>query len=96
MLMKLHSLKRLKVEGNSKQRGLVMLFRKKGKIRKREEDRLISHIDMLKDKLFIQRELVNRSVDPSDEVLLNFKMTEAKYLFLLKEARAQNTNMRKS
>ncbi|OIJ16231.1 hypothetical protein BKP35_04455 [Anaerobacillus arseniciselenatis] len=73
-----------------------MLFRKKGKIRKAEDDRLIAHIDELKAKLMNQKQLVQNSVDPPEDVIYNMKLTEAKYLFLLKEARNRKTSMGKS
>lgn len=73
-----------------------MLFKKKGKIRKLENERLVSHIEILKRKWMDQSDLVRKSVDPSEEVMLNVKLTEAKYLFLLKEARKRNTSMGKS
>lgn len=73
-----------------------MLFKKKGKIRKLENERLVTQIESLKSKWVSQNELVRKSVDPSEEVMLNVKLTEAKYLFLLKEARKRNTSMGKS
>lgn len=73
-----------------------MLFKKKGKIRKVEDERLVSHIEILKATLINQTELVQKSVDPSEDVLYKLKLTESKYLFLLKEARCRNTSMGKS
>lgn len=73
-----------------------MLFKKKGKIRREEDRRLVAHIEKLKEKLMNQNELVNKSLDPSLEVMFNLKLTEAKYLFLLKEARIRKTSMEKS
>ena len=61
-----------------------MLFRKKGKIRKMENIRLIEQIEYQKYLLGNQKELVEKSVEPSEDVLLKLKLTEAKYLFLLK------------
>ncbi|MCT8136345.1 YaaL family protein [Anaerobacillus sp. CMMVII] len=73
-----------------------MLFKKKGKLRKAENKRLIEQIEIQKHLLMNQKELVGRSVDPSEDVLLKLKVTEAKYLFMLKEARVRKTNMEKS
>lgn len=70
-----------------------MLFKKKGLIRKKENQRLIEHIEQQKHLLMNQKELVERSLDPSEEVVLNLKVTEAKFLFMLKEARIRKTNM---
>jgi hypothetical protein len=70
-----------------------MLFKKKGKIRKAENDRLVQEIELQKRLLINQKELVEKSVDPSEAVILKLKVTEAKYLFMLKEARVRKTNM---
>lgn len=73
-----------------------MLFKKKGKIREDEDRRLVRHIEALKETLTNQSQLIKSSVDPSEEFILRLKITEAKYFFLLKEARMRNTSMGKS
>jgi hypothetical protein len=73
-----------------------MLFKKKGNIRKAENKRLVEQIEFQKQLLMNQKELVEKSVDPSEEVILKLKVTEAKYLFMLKEARVRKTNMENS
>lgn len=73
-----------------------MLFKKKGKIRKEENKRLVHQIELQKQLLMTQKQLVEKSLDPSEEVLLSLKVTEAKYLFMLREARVRKTNMEKS
>ncbi|BAB03756.1 YaaL family protein [Halalkalibacterium halodurans] len=71
-----------------------MFFRKKGKIRKIEDERLLAFIEKQKKQLEMQQQMVENSVDPSEEVLYRLKLTKAKYLFLLKEARVRNTSKR--
>ncbi len=73
-----------------------MLFKKKGKIRKMEDKRLVEQLEIQKQLFINQKSLVAKSVDPSEAVLFKLKLTEAKYLFLLKEARVRKTNMEKS
>lgn len=73
-----------------------MLFKRKGKIRKDEDLRLVRHIEEIKEKLTNQTELIKNSVDPSEEVILKLKITEAKYFFLLKEARMRVVSVGKS
>ncbi|OLO25201.1 hypothetical protein BTR23_25310 [Alkalihalophilus pseudofirmus] len=68
-----------------------MFFKKKGRIRKEENERLLSLIDDMKQKLTKQQLLINNSVDPSPMVLSDVKVTEAKYMFLLREARIRQT-----
>ncbi|WP_096438097.1 YaaL family protein [Alteribacter populi] len=64
-----------------------MFFRKKGKIRRQEDERLLNKIDMLKMDLDQQKSMISRSDDYQDNLLYRSKITEVKYLFLLKEIR---------
>lgn len=73
-----------------------MFFKKKRKIRKVEDQRLVEHIEVQKEKLMNLTRLVKNSVEPSEEVIFNLNMTEAKFHFLLKEARMRNENIGKS
>ncbi|WP_216831794.1 YaaL family protein [Alkalihalobacterium elongatum] len=68
-----------------------MLFKKKQRIRKVENERLLSLIDEMKQQLTNQQLLVKKSLDPSPMVLNELKITEAKYFFLLREARVRQT-----
>lgn len=73
-----------------------MLFKKKGKIREVEDQRLVRHIEALKENLVIRTQLLKSSIDPSEEVIFKLKLIEAKYIFLLKEARMRNVSVGKS
>lgn len=73
-----------------------MLFKKKGKIREVEDQRLVRHIEALKENLMIRTQLLKSSIDPSEEVIFKLKLIEAKYIFLLKEARMRNVSVGKS
>ncbi|MDE5416317.1 YaaL family protein [Alkalihalobacterium chitinilyticum] len=68
-----------------------MFFKKKHRIRKEENERLLILIDEMKQKLTNQQLLVKKSLDPSPMVLNELKVTEAKYMFLLREARIRQT-----
>ncbi len=65
-------------------------FRKKGKIRKEFDEKLVNRLHDYKDIYLSQVELVERSVDPPDDLLIHVKLYQAKYFFLLKEAKARN------
>ncbi|MFC5711673.1 YaaL family protein [Thalassorhabdus alkalitolerans] len=68
-----------------------MLFKKK-RIRQKERERLVRLIGEMKHQLERQQAFVSKSVEPSREVLADVKLTEAKYLFLLKEARQKKVS----
>ncbi|MEH7452481.1 YaaL family protein [Gottfriedia acidiceleris] len=65
-------------------------FRKKGKIRKEFDEKLVDRLNDYKDIYLSQVELMERSVDPPDDLLIHVKLYQAKYFFLLKEAKARN------
>ncbi|TSB44647.1 YaaL family protein [Alkalicoccobacillus porphyridii] len=70
-----------------------MFFRKRGKLRREENDQLFYHIETLKERYDLQRQLIEHSVDPSDDVISRMKLSEAKYSFLLREARIRKARM---
>ncbi|MFB7142556.1 MULTISPECIES: YaaL family protein [unclassified Bacillus (in: firmicutes)] len=66
-------------------------FRKKnGKLRKEFDEKLVDKLHNYKDTYLSQVELMERSVDPPDDLLIHIKIYQAKYFFLLKEAKARN------
>jgi Protein of unknown function (DUF2508) len=65
-------------------------FRKKGKLRREFDEKLVEKLHDYKDMYLSQVELMDRSVDPPEELLTHVKLSQAKYYFLLKEAKARN------
>ncbi|MBF0709554.1 MULTISPECIES: YaaL family protein [Bacillales] len=70
-----------------------MFFKRKGYLRKDADERLIQTLYELKDVWNNQKEIVERSVEPSGAVLAKLKVDEAKYFFLLKEAKRRKIRM---
>lgn len=68
------------------------MFRKKGRLRKDMNDSLTTLMDRLKNEWLKQKRVVESSIEPSPEVLHQLKLSEAKYFFLLREARYKNIN----
>jgi hypothetical protein len=67
-----------------------MFFSRKGRLRRSGDQQLLQSLDDLKSLWMHQKEIVERSVEPSEEVLFMLKLAEAKYFFLLKEAKKRN------
>jgi len=63
------------------------MFRKKGRLRKELNDSLLEIMEQTKNEWLKQKRVVDSSIEPSFEVLHQLKLAEAKYFFLLKEAR---------
>ncbi|WP_026688783.1 YaaL family protein [Alteribacter aurantiacus] len=73
-----------------------MFFRKKKrKVRRQGDERLLEEIDTLKDSLDQQRSMLAHSSDYQDHLQYQSKLTEAKYLFLLKEVRKRRASKMK-
>nr|WP_309101787.1 YaaL family protein [Fredinandcohnia onubensis] len=64
-----------------------MLFKKKGKLRQEYNQELFSQLEIAKKEWMRQKNLIEKSVDPSDDVLNELKVAETKYFFLLREAK---------
>ncbi|MEH7387795.1 YaaL family protein [Bacillus sp. JJ1521] len=64
-----------------------MLFKKKGKLRKQFNQELFSQLEIAKKEWMRQKSLIEKSVEPSDDVLSELKVAETKYFFLLREAK---------
>jgi hypothetical protein len=66
-----------------------MLFRKKDRLKIQFDAKLMDTTESCKARWTKQKRLVEKSVEPSEEVICQLKMAEAKYLFLLREVRAR-------
>ncbi|GAF67157.1 hypothetical protein BTS2_4066 [Bacillus sp. TS-2] len=63
------------------------MFRKKGKIRKEEDERLLIAIEQMKQKYDNHRHYLDHSFDPTDDSRNQMKLVESLYSFLIREAR---------
>jgi hypothetical protein len=68
----------------------TMLFRRKGWLRTQYDQQLIQNLLNMKKEWNRQKQLIEKSVEPSPQVLFELKVAEAKYFFLLKEAKKRN------
>ncbi|WP_404406584.1 YaaL family protein [Jeotgalibacillus malaysiensis] len=64
-----------------------MLFRKKGKLKKEYDDRLVQLMQQAREEWQQQKNLSNLSFEKSPQMLAEEKMAEARYFYLFKEAR---------
>ncbi|HCX5354367.1 TPA: YaaL family protein, partial [Escherichia coli] len=67
-----------------------MLFRRKGWLRNQYDQQLLQDLLTMKQEWNRQKQLVEKSVEPSSQVLYELKLAEVKYFFLLKEAKQRN------
>lgn len=72
---------------------LKMFFRRKGWLRKEYDEKLLFQLNKFKELWQQEKLLLEKSFDPSDEVICQTKIAEAKYIFLLKEAKQRNVTL---
>jgi hypothetical protein len=70
-----------------------MFFRRKGWLRKEFDEKLLTQLSEYKDQWQKQKQLLDRSFDPSEEAICQTKIAEVKYFFLLKEAKHRNVRI---
>jgi hypothetical protein len=72
-----------------------MFFRRKGKLRKEFDEKLLQQLDRLRKEWNSQKMLVEKSLEPSADILSEAKLAELKYFFLIREAKSRNISIRK-
>jgi len=72
-----------------------MLFRRKYLLRKEFDERLLNSLQEFKNDWKQQKNLLEKSFDPSVEVICQIKLAEAKYFFLFKEAKYRNITLKR-
>ncbi|MGP1910654.1 YaaL family protein [Metabacillus sp. JX24] len=72
-----------------------MFFRKKGWLRKEYDQLLIDDLLHMKSEWNHRKQLVDKSVEPSPEILYELKVSQSKYFFLLREAKKRNITIGK-
>lgn len=71
-----------------------MLFRKKRLFQTVNEDLLFT-LEKAKEEWLMRKKLIEKSIEPSDLLDYELKLAEAKYLFLLKEAKLQKLTLKR-
>ncbi|MED3562814.1 YaaL family protein [Bacillus xiapuensis] len=72
-----------------------MFFRRKGWIRKEFDEKLLTQLSKFKENSQQQKILLEKCFDPSDEVICQTKIAEAKYFFLIREAKQRNVSLKR-
>ncbi|WP_184322000.1 YaaL family protein [Geobacillus subterraneus] len=71
-----------------------MLWRRKGKLKRQFDEKLIAELQNARTEWLEQKQLIEKSVDPSLEVLSALQLAEAKYFFLLREAKHRRITLK--
>jgi len=72
-----------------------MLFRKRDKLKREFDQYLLSQLELLKDEWMRQKSLIEKSIDPSDDIVNELKLVESKYFFLIREAKNRKISIGK-
>lgn len=71
-----------------------MLFRKK-RLFQSLNDELLFALERAKDEWLMRKKLLEKSIEPSDLLDYELKLAEAKYLFLLREAKLRKLTLKR-
>lgn len=72
-----------------------MFFRRKGWLRNEYDQKLIEQLELLKNDWLYQKSMLEKSVDPSQDAILQTKLAEVKYFYLFKEAKQRRVTLRR-
>ena len=72
-----------------------MFFRRKGKLRNAFDEKLLTQLSRFKEQSQRQKLLLEKSFDPSEEVICETKIAEVKYFFLIREAKQRNVTLKR-
>lgn len=72
-----------------------MFFRRKGRLRHEFDEKLLTQLKEYKADWQQQKQLLDKSFDPSAEVICQTKIAELKYFFLIKEAKERNLTIKR-
>lgn len=70
-----------------------MFFQRKGKLRREFNEQLLQTLEVSKNDWMKQKEIINKCVEPSEEVVASMKVAEAKYFYLIKEAKHRKVSV---
>lgn len=73
-----------------------MFWRRKGWLRKQFDERLVEQLEAMRNEWGKQKELIEKSIEPSEDVLMDAKITEAKYFFLIREAKRRRVMLKRA
>jgi hypothetical protein len=71
-----------------------LLWRRKGWLKKQFDLKLIEQLQAVRDEWYEQKRLIEKSVEPSEEVLMTLNVAEAKYFFLMREAKYRRVSLK--
>jgi Protein of unknown function (DUF2508) len=71
-----------------------VLWRRKGWLKKQFDQRLIEELEVTREEWMKQKQLIEKSIEPSQEVLIDVKIAEAKYFFLIREAKLRRLSLK--
>ncbi|PLT31951.1 YaaL family protein [Bacillus sp. V5-8f] len=72
-----------------------MFFRRKGWLRNEYDQKLMQQLERQKDNWLSQKSLLEKSLDPSDDAIIQTKLAEIKYFYLFKEAKTRQVKVKR-
>jgi hypothetical protein len=72
-----------------------MFFKNKKKLKKHYDNQLVDTISELKKEYYHKKKVLAQSIEPSQQVVIEYKILEAKYFFYIKQLKLRNIRTEK-
>jgi hypothetical protein len=72
-----------------------MFFKSKHKLKKHYDKQLLETISTIKKEYYHKKKYLEQSIEPSQQVLVEYKILEAKYFFFIKQMKLRNIRTEK-
>lgn len=72
-----------------------MFYRRTGWLRREYDEKLISELEELKSSWMNQKFLLEKSLEPSNDIVMETKMAELKYFSMFREAKYRKISIKR-
>jgi hypothetical protein len=72
-----------------------VFFKKKNKLKEQFDMKLIETVKRVKKEYYQKKHILEQSIEPSQSILMEFSILEAKYFFLIKQLKIRNIRTEK-
>jgi hypothetical protein len=72
-----------------------MFFSRKKKLKKQYDKNLINTVSEIKREYYQKKRIIEQSIEPSQSILIEYKILEAKYFFYIKQLKVRKIRTEK-
>ncbi|OZM55723.1 hypothetical protein CIB95_15845 [Lottiidibacillus patelloidae] len=73
----------------------MWLFFRRNKLKKQYDNQLIETVSEIKKEYYQKKRILEQSIEPSQSILMEYKILEAKYFFYIKQLKVRKIRTEK-